>query len=263
MAPQPQTEKPHLAAGKLKDRVAIITGGDSGIGRAVAVHFAREGADSAVVYLDEHEDAQETRRQVEEEGRTCLLIAGDIGEEDFCQAAVEHTVQEFGRLDIVVNNAAIQRERHSPEEVTREDLERVFRTNIFAQFYMVKAAMKHLRKGASIINTTSVVSHQGHEALLEYAATKGAITTFTRSLALMLARQGIRVNGVAPGPIWTPPTPASFAPGKVKAFGSDVPLGPAGQPAEVAICYVFLASDDASYITGQVMHPNGGRIVNG
>ena len=263
MTPQPETERPYLAAGKLRDRVALITGGDSGIGRAVAVHFAKEGADSAVLYLDEHEDAQQTKKEVEEEGRKCLLIAGDITDESFCQKAVQQTVEELGRLDILVNNAAIQYARQSPEEVTREDLERVFATNIFSQFYLVKAAVQHLKEGSSIINTTSVVAYQGHEALLEYSATKGAITTFTRSLALMLAEKGIRVNGVAPGPIWTPLIPASFPEEKVKTFGSDTPLGRAGQPSEVATCYVFLASDDASYITGQVLHPNGGRIVNG
>lgn len=264
MTPRPQSEKPeYRAAGKLRDKVAIITGGDSGIGRAVAVAFAKEGADVAIVYLEEHQDAEETRDLVEKEGRRCLLIPGDVGDEQLCRDAVNQTVGALGRLDLVVNNAAEQHARESIEDVTADDLMRVFSTNIFSHFYLTKAALKHLSEGSAIINTTSVTAYQGHKTLLDYSCTKGAIVTFTRSLALMLAEKGIRVNSVAPGPIWTPLIPASFDEEKVKSFGGDTPLKRPGEPSEVAPCYVFLASDDSSYMTGQVLHPNGGRIVNG
>ncbi|RJP76932.1 MAG: SDR family oxidoreductase [Candidatus Zixiibacteriota bacterium] len=264
MTPEPDYEmKEYRAAGKLEGKSAIVTGGDSGIGAAVAVAFAKEGADVAIVYLEEHEDAQKVRREVEKAGRRCLTFAGDVGREDFCREAVERTVKELGRLDVLVNNAAEQHMATEPEEISEEQLVKTFRTNIFAYFFMVNAALKHLQEGAAIINTTSVTAYKGNPVLLDYSSTKGAIVAFTRSLALMLAERGIRVNGVAPGPIWTPLIPATFPPDKVASFGSNVPLGRAGQPSEVAPCFVFLASRDSSYMTGQVLHPNGGEIVNG
>jgi NAD(P)-dependent dehydrogenase (short-subunit alcohol dehydrogenase family) len=241
----------------------LITGGDSGIGRAVAVAFAKEGADVAILYYNEHDDAQKTRQMVENEGRRCLTIAGDVGDEQFCQAAVEQTIGAFGRLDILVNNAAEQHPQDSLEEISAEQLERTFRTNIFSFFYITKAALKYLEKGSAIINSSSVTAYRGSKHLIDYAATKGAIVAFTRSLAQSLAARGIRVNGVAPGPIWTPLIPASFPAEHVETFGSDVPLGRAGQPGEVAPSYVFLAADDSSYMTGQFLHPNGGEIING
>jgi NAD(P)-dependent dehydrogenase (short-subunit alcohol dehydrogenase family) len=264
MKPQPRSEdEKHRGSEKLENRVAIITGGDSGIGRAVAIAFAKEGADVSVVYLEEQKDANETMRVVEEQGRKCLLIEGDVGQEEFCRKAVEQTVKEFGSIDIVVNNAAEQHPQDSIEKITEKQLERTFRTNIFSFFFMVKAAMKHLKKGAVIINTTSVTAYKGSAHLLDYSSTKGAITSFTRSLSQTLADRCIRVNGVAPGPVWTPLIPSTFPAKEVATFGSDVPLGRAGQPEEIAPCYVFLASDDSSYMTGQVLHPNGGTIVNG
>jgi NAD(P)-dependent dehydrogenase (short-subunit alcohol dehydrogenase family) len=264
MTPRPRAEdEKHRGSGKLQDKVAIITGGDSGIGRAVAIAFAKEGADISIVYLEERKDADETKRLVEEHGRRCLLIEGDVGQEEFCRKAVEQTVKEFDRLDILVNNAAEQHPQDSIEKISEKQLERTFRTNIFSFFFLVKAAMKHLKKGAAIINTTSVTAYKGSPKLLDYSSTKGAITAFTRSLSQALAEKNIRVNGVAPGPIWTPLIPSTFPAEEVETFGSDVPLGRAGQPEEVAPSYVFLASDDASYMTGQVLHPNGGTIVNG
>ncbi len=264
MEPQPEAiESSYKGSGKLKDKVALITGGDSGIGRAVALHFAREGADVAIVYLEEDRDAEETQKMVEAEGRRCLLVRGDIGDEGFCQQSVQRTVDELGGLDILVNNAAEQHPKESIEEISQEQLEQTFRTNIFAMFYLAKAALKHLKKGSSIINTTSVTAYRGSPHLLDYSATKGAIVAFTRSLSGQLAEKGIRVNAVAPGPIWTPLIPATFDAEKVRTFGSDVPMGRPGQPEEVAPSFVFLASDDASYITGQVLHPNGGEIING
>jgi NAD(P)-dependent dehydrogenase (short-subunit alcohol dehydrogenase family) len=248
---------------KLADKVAIITGGDSGIGRAVAVAFAREGASVAIAYLNEHSDAEETKRHVEEFGKQCILIPGDLGQEAQCQKVVEETVSRFGRLDIVVNNAAMQFPQQSLEDINEEQLEKTFRTNIFAYFFLTKAALKHLGKGSAIINTTSVTAYRGSSNLIDYASTKGAIVAFTRSLAQNLAEKGIRVNGVAPGPIWTPLIPATFPEEKVATFGSEVPLKRPGQPEEVAPSYVFLASEDSSYITGQVLHPNGGEIING
>ena len=264
MTPAPLFEAPdYRAAGKLEGKVALITGGDSGIGRAVAVYFAKEGADVAIVYLDEHEDAEETKRQVEQEGRRCLLLAGDVQEEAFCQEAVRRTVQEYGRLNVLINNAAVQYERERLQDISAEQLERTFRTNIFAMFHFSKAALEHLREGDTIINTTSVTAYRGSTTLMDYAATKGAILAFTRSLSGNLAEKGIRVNAVAPGPIWTPLIPASFSEEKVAEFGTDKPLGRPGQPEEVAPCYVFLASSDSSYITGQTLHPNGGEQING
>jgi NAD(P)-dependent dehydrogenase (short-subunit alcohol dehydrogenase family) len=264
MTPQPESEgRPRRGSGKLQDKVAIITGGDSGIGRAVAIGFAREGADVAVLYLDEHEDAAETRKRVEAEGRHCLTIAGDIGDESFCRDAVKEAVDQLGHLEVLVNNAAEQHPQDSIEDISAEQLERTFRTNIFGQFFMTKAALPHLKEGAAIVNTTSVTAYQGNPMLLDYSSTKGAIVAFTRSLSLMLVKRGIRVNGVAPGPIWTPLIPSTFPPDKVASFGKDVPMGRPGQPEEVAACFVFLASEDASYISGQILHPNGGNVVNG
>ena len=263
MKPRPRSDdEKHRGSGKLLNKVAIITGGDSGIGRAVAVAFAKEDADVAIVYLEEHKDANETRRLVEENGRRCLLVSGDVGQEDFCRKAVGQTVKELGKIDILVNNAAEQHPQESIEKITEKQLERTFRTNIFSYFFMVKAAMKHLKKGAAIINTTSVTAYKGSPHLLDYSSTKGAITAFTRSLSQALADKGIRVNGVAPGPIWTPLIPSTFPAKEVETFGSDVPLGRPGQPEEVAPSFVFLASDDSSYMTGQILHPNGGTVVN-
>jgi NAD(P)-dependent dehydrogenase (short-subunit alcohol dehydrogenase family) len=264
MKPQPKAEdRQYRASGKLRDKVALITGGDSGIGRAVAIVYAKEGADVAISYLNEEDDAKETQRQVEQEGRRCVLIAGDIGDEQHCQQAVAQTVRELGRLDILVNNAAEQHPQDSIEQISAEQLERTFRTNIFSFFYLTKAALKHLKPGSAIINTTSVTAYKGSPQLLDYSATKGAIVAFTRSLSQALIEQGIRVNGVAPGPIWTPLIPSTFPPDKVASFGADVPMQRPGQPEEVANCYVFLATDDSSYIAGQILHPNGGEVVNG
>jgi NAD(P)-dependent dehydrogenase (short-subunit alcohol dehydrogenase family) len=264
MKPRPKAEdEKHRGSGKLQDKVAIITGGDSGIGRAIAVAFAKEGADIAIVYLEEHKDANETKRLVEENGRRCLLVSGDVGQEEFCRKAVEQTVKALDKIDILVNNAAEQHPQESIEKITEKQLEHTFRTNIFSFFFMTKAVMKHLNKGSAIINTTSVTAYKGSAHLLDYSSTKGAITAFTRSLSQALADKGIRVNAVAPGPIWTPLIPSTFSPKEVETFGSDVPLGRPGQPEEVAPSFVFLASDDSSYVTGQVLHPNGGTIVNG
>lgn len=264
MKPKPRVALPeYRGGGKLEGKVALITGGDSGIGRAVAVLFAREGANVAITYLDEHKDAQETAYLVHKEGRECITLAGDIGKEEVCRKMVEETVRRFKRLDVLVNNAAEQHMQKSVEDISHEQLERTFRTNIFSYFYFSKAAMKHLKEGSTIINTTSVTAYRGNPVLLDYASTKGAIVAFTRSLAQNLVEKGIRVNGVAPGPIWTPLIPASFPPDKVAKFGSDTPMQRAGEPMEVAPSYVFLASTDSSYISGQVLHPNGGEIVNG
>ncbi|HEX6949649.1 MAG TPA: SDR family oxidoreductase [Nitrospira sp.] len=264
MSPRPESENhAQHGSGKLRDKVALITGGDSGIGRAVAIAYAKEGADTAIVYLNEHEDARETQRLVQQEGRQCLLIAGDVGKEPFCHEAVDRTVREFGRLDILVNNAAEQHPQETLEQISAEQLERTFRTNIFSYFYMGKAALPYLKEGSTIINTTSVTAYKGSPQLLDYSSTKGAIVAFTRSLSQALADKQIRVNAVAPGPIWTPLIPSTFPAGKVAEFGSDVPLKRAGQPEEIAPSYVFLASQDSSYTTGQVLHPNGGTVVNG
>lgn len=253
----------YRGSGKLEGKVALISGGDSGIGRAVAVHFAREGADVAILYLNEHEDAQDTASMVQAEGRRAVAIAGDIGDPEFCRQAVERTVKELGGLDILVNNAAEQTPQDSITDITPQQLERTFRTNIFGMFYLTQAAMPHFGEGASIINTTSVTAYKGSPQLLDYSSTKGAIVAFTRSLSQNLAEKKIRVNGVAPGPIWTPLIPATFDKERVAEHGQNVPLERPGQPAEVAPAYVFLASEDSSYISGQVLHPNGGEVVNG
>ena len=264
MRPRPKAEdEEHRGSGKLEAKVALITGGDSGIGRAVAIAFAKEGAAVAVAYLNEHRDAKETRRLVEEHGGRCILIAGDVGDEKFCAKAVKQTAKELGRVDILVNNAAEQHPQKSIEKISAKQLEKTFRTNIFSMFYLTKAAMKYLREGSAIINTTSVTAYKGSPQLLDYSSTKGAIVAFTRSLSQALAEKKIRVNAVAPGPIWTPLIPSTFPGEKVETFGSDVPMKRAGQPEEVAPCFVFLASDDSSYMTGQVLHPNGGTVVNG
>lgn len=264
MIPRPQAEdSQYRGSGKLKDKVALITGGDSGIGRAVAIAYAKEGAEIAIIYFNEHADAAETKRQVEEEQRRCLTIAGDIGDEQFCQNAVEQIVKELGHLDILVNNAAEQHPRKSIDQISAEQLERTFKTNIFSFFYTVKATLKHLKKGSAIINTASVTAYRGSPELLDYSATKGAIVAFTRSLSQALIEKGIRVNGVAPGPIWTPLIPSTFEADKVATFGSDVPMKRAGQPEELAPGYVFLACNDSSYMTGQILHLNGGEIING
>jgi len=263
MHPRPEYEPKYPGVGKLKDKVAIVTGGDSGIGRAVAVAMAREGAKIAIVYLEEHKDADETLRAIEGEKSRGIKLAGDVGSEQFCREAVEKTVKEFGRLDILVNDAGEQHEVDDPTELTEKQIERTFRTNVFSFFFMVKAALPHMKKGASIINTTSITAYKGHKTLLDYSATKGAIVTMTYSLSEALVEKGIRVNAVAPGPIWTPLIPASFEPEHVAKHGAAAPMKRPGQPNEVAPCYVFLASEDASYITGQVLHPNGGTVVGG
>lgn len=264
MRPQPRSgTSNYFGCGKLRDKVALVTGGDSGIGRAVAVLFAKEGADLTIVYRNEHRDARETKRLVEQQARRCLLIPGDIGDKRFCQAAVKQTKRQFGQIDILINNAAEQHPRESITKISENQLEQTFRTNIFSMFFLTQSAMPYLKKGAVIINTASVTAYQGSSHLLDYSATKGAIVAFTRSLSQALAKQRIRVNAVAPGPIWTPLIPSTFPAKEVATFGSDTPIGRAGEPEEVATCFVFLASDDSSYMTGQVLHPNGGRVVNG
>jgi NAD(P)-dependent dehydrogenase (short-subunit alcohol dehydrogenase family) len=263
MQQQPRTNNSgHTGTGKLAGKVAILTGGDSGIGRAVAVAYAKEGAKVVVSYLNEHDDAKETKRLVEENGSECLLVAGDIGDSTFCNSLIERTVGQWGGVDIVVNLAGEQHPQESLKDITDEQLERTFRTNIFGMFYVVRAALPHLKKGSSIINTASVTAYMGHPQLLDYSSTKGAIVSFSRALANSLANEGIRVNTVAPGPIWTPLIPSTFPPEKVKEFGKDTPLGRPGQPDELAPAYVFLAADaDSSYITGQTIHVNGGKFV--
>lgn len=261
MQPQPVFEKERDAL-RLRNKIAIITGGDSGIGKAVAIVFAKEGADIVIAYRQDNEDARSTAARIESIGQQCLLIAGDIGKPAHCKKIIQQTIDRFGKLDILVNNAGIQFPQEDLSAITPDQLKKTFETNIFAMFYLVQAAEPFLQEGASIINTTSVTAYRGSAHLLDYSATKGAIVSYTRSLSAYFARHKIRVNGVAPGPVWTPLIPDTFPPSHVSSFGSDTPLGRAGEPVEIAGCYVFLASDEASYITGQVLHPNGGEIVN-
>ncbi|WP_317127847.1 SDR family oxidoreductase [Mucilaginibacter terrenus] len=264
MDPKPEYIKStYKAAGKLEGKVALITGGDSGIGRAVAVHYAHEGADVAIVYLEEDADAQETKEAVEAAGKRCLLIPGDVKDRAFCKQAVEQTVAELGKLNILVNNAGVQFPQKEFKDISEEQLETTFKTNIFAYFHFVNAAIDHLNEGDTIINTTSVTAYRSSPNLVDYSSTKGAITTFTRSLATNLVEKKIRVNAVAPGPIWTPLIVSTFEEEKIKEFGSETAMKRAGQPSELGPAYVFLASDDSSYITGQVIHVNGGEVVNG
>lgn len=265
MNPKPVFEKEEYNSNsqKLNGKAAIITGGDSGIGKAVALSFIKQGAKVAIIYLNEHNDAQEVKRLIEEKGGQCLVISGDVGDESFCVNAVNQVLSVFGSIDILINNAAEQHVSQGLENITAQQLERTFKTNIFGAFYMTKAVLPHLKQGSCIINTTSITAYLGNEQLIDYSATKGALTTFTRSLALNVIKRGIRVNAVAPGPIWTPLIPSSFNALKVGQFGLDTPMGRAGQPVELGETYVFLASQDASYITGQTIHVNGGEIVNG
>jgi NAD(P)-dependent dehydrogenase (short-subunit alcohol dehydrogenase family) len=263
MHPEPDYRPRFPSASRLKDKVALITGGDSGIGRACAILFAHEGADVAIVYLEEDKDAETTQDLVEKEGKRALLLRGDVRATDFCRSAVARCVREFGHLDVLVNNAAEQHTQQNLEDITPEQLEKTFETNVYGYFYMTQAALPHLKEGSTIVNTTSVTAYRGSERLIDYSGTRGAIVSFTRSLAKSLVDKGIRVNGVAPGPIWTPLIPSSFKPEEVAKFGQNVPMRRPGQPYEVATCHLFLACGDSSYMTGQVLHPNGGEIVNG
>jgi NAD(P)-dependent dehydrogenase (short-subunit alcohol dehydrogenase family) len=264
MQPRPEfIKEDYKPAGKLEGKVALVTGGDSGIGRAVSVHFAREGADIAIVYLDEEDDAHETKRLVEATGHNCLLLPGDVKVEAFCRDAVRQTVEEYGKLNILVNNAGMQVPQKDIKDITSEQLTTTFGTNIFPYFYFAQSALEHLHEGDSTINTTSVTAYRSSPGLIDYSATKGAITTFTRSLATNLASKKIRVNAVAPGPVWTPLIVSTFEEEKIKNFGKETAMKRPGQPSELGPAYVFLASDDASFITGQVLHVNGGEVVNG
>ncbi len=264
MDPQPVFEQELQGSNRLVGKKCIVTGGDSGIGRAVAIAFAREGADVAIVYLNEHKDADYTASFIKEKySRQCITIAADLSKEAQCKSVIAKIAKKFKSIDVLVNNAAVHFPAGNIEEITTANLTKTFSVNVFAMFWITKAALIYMNEGASIINTSSVTAYRGSGGLIDYSATKGAIVSFTRSLSANLASKGIRVNGVAPGPIWTPLVPSSFKPDKVSSYGSDVPMERAGQPAEVAECYVFLASQDASYITGQFLHPNGGEIVNG
>lgn len=262
MNPRPIFDNPNYkGSGKLKDKVAIITGGDSGIGRAVSLAFAKEGADIVIVYLYEHEDAEETKNLVESQGSRCLLIAGDLKKEDFCKKIVDDTIKTFGKLDILVNNAAIQFYKPNLLDITAKQLEDTFRTNVFPLFFVTQAALPYLKPGSSIINTASVTAYRGNKDLIDYSSTKGAIVSFTRALSVNLVSQGIRVNGVAPGPVWTPLIPSSYPAEEVAKFGQDSPMDRAAQPVELAPAYVYLASEDSSYVTGEIIHVNGGGFV--
>jgi NAD(P)-dependent dehydrogenase (short-subunit alcohol dehydrogenase family) len=263
MEPRPQSQmREYRASGRLEGQVALVTGGDSGIGRAAAIAFAKEGADVAIVYLDEHSDARETVAAVERLERRCKAIAADLADPGECRRAVDEAVSELGRLDILVNNAATQVPQDRFEDITTEQLEHTFRTNVFAMFHLTQHALGHMQRGARVINTASVTAYRGSPHLIDYASTKGAIVAFTRSLALSLVERGIRVNAVAPGPVWTPLITSSFSPDKVRKFGGDVPLGRPAEPDEIAPCFVFLATDDSAFFVGQVLHPNGGEIIN-
>lgn len=262
MTPQPISDNPaYVGSGKLPNKAAIVTGGDSGIGRAVAIAFAKEGADVAIAYFDEHTDAEATRQMVERYGRRCLLLPGDLREESWCREVVRRTVGEYGRLDVLVLNQGVQFPQTSIEHITRQQLEDTFRTNIFPNFFLTREALPHLKPGSSIISTASVTAYAGAPLLLDYSSTKGAIVSFTRSLSLQIVDRGIRVNAVAPGPIWTPLQPASYPADYIRTFGVDTPMRRAGQPFELAPTYVYLASDDSGYVTGQVLHVNGGTIT--
>jgi NAD(P)-dependent dehydrogenase (short-subunit alcohol dehydrogenase family) len=262
--PKPQWQPRYRGSDRLKDKVAIVTGADSGIGRAVAALYAREGADVAIVYLNEHRDAEDTAEAVRAEGSRAITIPGDVGDKAFCEQAVQQVIDAFGRIDILVNNAGEQHPDKDIVDITEQQLRRTFQTNIFGMFFMVQAASPHLQEGATIVNCTSVTMYQGEPELLDYSSTKGAITAFTRSLSMNLIEKGIRVNAVAPGPIWTPLNPSGGAsPEKLEHFGESVPMGRPGQPNEVAPAFLFLACEDSSYMSGQVLHPNGGTVVNG
>jgi NAD(P)-dependent dehydrogenase (short-subunit alcohol dehydrogenase family) len=264
LEPKPEWQPFYPGSGRLDGKVALITGADSGIGRAVAALFAREGADIAILYLCEHDDAAKTKAIVETEGRRAIAIAGDLGDKGFCDQVVARVVKELGGLDILINNAGEQHPDKDITDISEEQLKRTFQTNIFSMFFLTQAARPHLKKGAAIVNCTSITSYQGSEELLDYSATKGAITAFTRSLSENLVGEGIRVNAVAPGPIWTPLNPCGGASKeKMKSFGEDTPMGRPGQPNEVAPSFLFLACEDSRYMSGQVLHPNGGTIVNG
>jgi NAD(P)-dependent dehydrogenase (short-subunit alcohol dehydrogenase family) len=263
MMPEPDYMPRFAGSGKLQGKIAQITGGDSGIGRASAILFAREGADIALLFLEESEDARKTQALVEEEGVACLAIAGDAGDKGHCERSVARIVERFGRIDVLVNNCGEQHDVDAPEEISPEQLERTFRSNIFSQFYMTQAVLPHMGEGSAIVNVTSVTAYRGSSHLIDYSATKGAIVAFTRSLAKSLAGRGIRANGVAPGPIWTPLIPASFPEEAIPKFGTNTLIGRPGQPNEVAPSLLFLACEDSSYMTGQVLHPNGGDIVGG
>ncbi len=264
MDPKPVTDdENYKGTEKLKDKVAFITGGDSGIGKAAAILFAKEGAKIAIVYLNEHEDANETKQLIEKYGGEALLIPGDLAQPSFCNEAVKKTIEKFGKIDVLVNNAAEQHEAKSLEEITDENLERAFRVNILSMFYITRAALPHMPKESTIINSTSVTAYKGSPQLIDYSTTKGAIVSFTRSLSMNLVEKGIRVNAVAPGPIWTPLIPASFDAERTSKHGSDSPMKRVGQPVEVAHSYLFLATESSSYMSGQVLHPNGGTVVNG
>ena len=264
MNPAPEVIRDsYKGSGKLQDKVALVTGGDSGIGRSVAVHYAREGADVAIVYLDEDIDAEKAKELIEQEGRKCLLIKGDVKKPEFCNEAVEKTVKAFGKINVLVNNAGMQVPQKDPEKIDEQQLEDTFRTNIFGYFYFANAALKYLKAGDCIVNTTSVTAYRSSPNLIDYSSSKGAITSFTRSLATNLAKSGIRVNAVAPGPVWTPLIVSTFDEEKIKSFGAETAMERAGQPSELGPAYVFLACQDASFITGQVIHVNGGEVVNG
>lgn len=263
MNPKPIFENPdYKGCGKLSGKVAVITGGDSGIGRAVSILYAKEGADIVIAYLDEHDDAKATKARIEQLGRKCLILAGDIGDEAFCQHVVMQTIDGFNKIDILVNNAGEQHPQNSLADITAQQMERTFKTNVFGQFYLTKAALPHLKSGAVIINTASITAYEGNERLIDYSSSKGAVVSFTRAMSMSLAKLGIRVNGVAPGPVWTPLIPASFTAEEVKVFGSTTPMERAGQPVELAPAYLFLACPDSPFMSGQILHINGGTIIN-